>query len=126
MEKTKSEVRNTGLGLTLHGKKCCIGVGKGVIKAFGCPPYITLKVSDANDSISIIPCDEKNVMSFKVPVTLFTNHHTVMRINSKRFVHGIMELHDMDISKTYNLTGKYIDEKNMAVFSLTEGVVVRD
>lgn len=115
-----------GIGLTLQGKKCCLSVSKGVIKAFGCPPYITLKISDAKDSISVIPCDERDAMSFKVPSSLFTNRHTVMRINSKRFVHGIMLTNDLDISKTYNLSGAYIKDRNTAVFSLVTGVTVRE
>ena len=97
------------------------------IKAFGCPPYITLKISGAKDSIfSVIPCDERDAMSFKVPNSLFTNRHTVMRINSKRFVHGIMLTNDLDISKTYNLSGAYIKGRNTAVFSLVTGIAVRE
>ena len=64
-------------------------------------------------------------MAFRVPVKLFTDHKCVMRINSKRFVHGIMKTNQMHISKTYVLSGEYLEEKNTAVFSLVEGVSLR-
>lgn len=111
--------------ITLHGGKSSISVGRGVIRAFGCPTHISLKISDGNDSISVFPCDEKDIMAFKVPANLFINHHVVMSIHSKRFVHGIMKENDMDVSKTYNLLGEYIQEKNKAVFSLVSGVTER-
>lgn len=49
----------------------------------------------------------------------------VMRINSKRFVHGIMKSNDLDISRTYTLSGEYLQNKNTAVFSLVDGVTLR-
>ena len=111
--------------LTLQGARCCISVSKGVIKALGKPSHVSIKISDNHDSLSVFPCDEDDVMAFRVPVKLFTDHKCVMRINSKRFVHGIMKTNQMDISKTYVLSGEYLEEKNTAVFSLVEGVSLR-
>lgn len=111
--------------LTLQGARCCISVSKGVIKALGKPSHVSIKISDNHDSLSVFPCDEDDVMAFRVPVKLFTDHKCVMRINSKRFVHGIMKTNQMDISKTYVLSGEYLEEKNTAVFSLVEGVTLR-
>lgn len=48
-----------------------------------------------------------------------------MRINSKRFVHGIMRSNGMDITRTYTLSGEYLKDKNIAVFSLVDGVTMR-
>ena len=100
-------------------------MSKGVIKALGKPSHVSIKISDNHDSLSVFPCDEDDVMAFRVPVKLFTDHKCVMRINSKRFVHGIMKTNQMDISKTYVLSGEYLEEKNTAVFSLVEGVSLR-
>lgn len=111
--------------LTLQGARCCISVSKGVIKALGKPSHVSIKISDNHDSLSVFPCDEDDVMAFRVPVKLFTDHKCVMRINSKRFVHGIMKTNQMDISKTYVLSGEYLEEKNTAVFSLVDGVSLR-
>ena len=66
-----------------------------------------------------------DVMSFRVPAKLFSDHKCVMRINSKRFVHGIMKSNDLDISRTYTLSGEYLQNKNTAVFSLVDGVTLR-
>lgn len=125
MAEATNDNRMYPIELTLQGARCCISVSKGVIKALGKPSHVSIKISDNHDSLSIFPCDEDDVMAFKVPVKLFTDHKCVMRINSKRFVHGIMKTNQMDISKTYVLSGEYLEEKNTAVFSLVEGVSLR-
>ena len=111
--------------MTLQGARNTISVGKGVIRALGCPSHISLKISDTNDSISIFPCDEDNVMSFRVPEKLLVDHHCVMRIFSKKFVQGIMRMNDLDTTKTYNLVGSYLKAQNTAVFSLRGGATLR-
>ena len=111
--------------MTLQGARCCISIGKGVIKALGKPSHVSIKISDSRDSLSIFPCDEDDVMAFRVPLKLFIDHRCVMRINSKQFVHGIMRTNQMDTSKTYVLSGEFLEEKNTAVFSLVEGVSLR-
>ena len=95
------------------------------IKALGKPSHVSIKISDSHDSLSVFPCDEDDVMAFRVPLKLFTDHRCVMRINSKQFVHGIMRTNQMDTSKTYVLSGEFLEEKNTAVFSLVEGVSLR-
>ncbi len=84
--------------LSLQGARYCISVSKGVIRALGKPSHVTLKVNDANDSISVFPCDEDDAMAFRVPDRLLIDHKCVMRINSKAFVHSIMEANDLDYS----------------------------
>ena len=111
--------------MTLQGARNTISVGKGVIRALGCPSHISLKISDTNDSISIFPCDEDNVMSFRVPEKLLVDHHCVMRIFSKKFVQGIMRMNDLDNTKTYSLVGSYLKAQNTAVFSLRGGATLR-
>ena len=117
--------KNELIELSLQGARNCISIGKGVIRALGKPSHVSLKISDNNDSISVFPCDEDDVMSFRVPAKLFSDHKCVMRINSKRFVHGIMKSNDLDISRTYTLSGEYLQNKNTAVFSLVDGVTLR-
>ncbi len=126
MEKQKVEEKNSGIELSLQGARNCISIGKGVIRALGKPSHISLKISDTHDSISVFPCDEDDVMSFRVPAKLFIDHRCVMRINSKQFVQGIMNTNDLDSTRTYILSGNYIQSQNVAVFSLVEGVVLRN
>ena len=125
MDKQPAEDRNALIELSLQGARNCISIGKGVIRALGKPSHVSLKISDSNDSISVFPCDEDDVMSFRVPTKLFLDHKCVMRINSKRFVHGIMKSNDLDTSRTYTLSGEYLKDKNTAVFSLIDGVTMR-
>ena len=112
--------------MSVQGARNCISIGKGVIRALGKPSHVSLKISDSNDSISVFPCDEDDVMAFRVPNKLFLDHKCVMRINSKRFVHGIMKSNDLDTSRTYTLSGEYLKDKNTAVFSLVDGVTIRN
>lgn len=125
MDKAAAEERNYIIDMTLQGARNCISIGKGVIRALGEPSHVSLKISDNHDSLSVFPCDEDDVMAFRVPVKLLVDHHCVMRINSKRFVHGIMRSNGMDITRTYTLSGEYLKDKNIAVFSLVDGVTMR-
>lgn len=126
MDKQPTEDRNEQIELSVQGARNCISIGKGVIRALGKPSHVSLKISDSNDSISVFPCDEDDVMAFRVPTKLFLDHKCVMRINSKRFVHGIMKSNDLDTSRTYTLSGEYLKDKNTAVFSLVDGVTIRN
>ena len=125
MSETTNEDRMYPIEMTLQGAHCCISIGKDVIKALGKPSHVSIIISDSHDSLSVFPCDEDDVMAFRVPLKLFTDHKCVMKINSKQFVHGIMRTNQMDTSKTYVLSGEFLEEKNTAVFSLEEGVSLR-
>lgn len=125
MDKAIAEERNYIIEMTIQGGRNCISVGKGVIRALGEPSHVSLKISDNHDSLSVFPCDEDDVMAFRVPAKLLIDHHCVMRINSKRFVHGLMRSNGMDITRTYTLSGEYLKDKNIAVFSLVDGVTMR-
>lgn len=125
MDKATADDRAYVIDMTIQGGQNCISIGKGVIRALGKPTHVSVKISDNHDSLSVFPCDEDNIMAFRVPVKLLVDHHCVMRINSKKFVHGIMRANDLDITKTYVLSGEYLPDVNTAVFSLTEGATLR-
>ncbi len=126
MDNRIAEDKAQPIELTLQGARYCMSISKGVIRALGEPSHVSIKVNDTNDSISVFPCDEDDVMAFRVPDKLLTDHKCVMRINSKAFVHGIMKANALDISHSYTLAGEYLKEKNAAVFSLTDGVTLRN
>ena len=125
MDKAITKEKSYVIEITLQGGRNCISVGKGVIRALGEPSHVSLKISDNHDSLSVFPCDEDDIMAFRVPVKLLIDHHCVMRINSKRFVHGIMRSNNMDTTRTYTLSGEYLKEMNTCVFSLVDGVTMR-
>ena len=120
----KPEEKNYNIEINIQGGRNCLSIGKGVIKALGSPSHVSFKISDAHDSISVFPCDEGDVMAFRVPVKLFLDHKSVMRINSKRFVQGIMQTNGLDTTRTYRLKGEYLQSKNIAVFPF-EGAILR-
>ena len=79
MSETTNEDRMYPIEMTLQGARCCISIGKGVIKALGKPSHVSIKISDSHDSLSVFPCDEDDVMAFRVPLKLFTDHRCVMK-----------------------------------------------
>lgn len=125
MARSASDKKGYPIEMSLQGKHHCISIGKGVIIALGTPTHVSLKISDTHDSISVFPCDEDDVMAFRVPAKLLVDHKCVMRINSKRFVLGIMNSNNLDTGRTYTLSGEYLKEKNAAVFSLVNGITLR-
>lgn len=126
MSKATTEEKSYLIKMALHGSSYCISIGKGVVRALGEPSHVSLKISDSHDSISVFPCDEDDVMAFRVPTKFLTDRHGAMRIHSKRFVHTIMSINNMETTGTYTLYGEYVKDKNIAVFSLVEGVTVRN
>ena len=125
MARLASEKKSYPIEMSLQGKHHCISIGKGVIIALGTPSHVSLKISDTHDSISVFPCDEDDVMAFRVPTKLLTAHKCVKRINSKRFILGFMKTNNLDTGRTYTLSGDYLKEKNAAVFSLVNGITLR-
>lgn len=125
MDKQNPDTRSYNIEVTFHGAENRLSIGKDVIRALGAPSHVSIKMSDSHDAISISPCDEDDAMAFKVPERFFSDHRCIMRINSMRFVHGIMRANHMDIGRTYKVKGKYMTVPNAAVFCLADGVVVR-
>ena len=78
MARSASDKKAYPIEMSLQGKHNCISIGKGVIKALGTPTHVSLKISDTHDSISVFPCDEDDVMAFRVPAKLFVDHKCVM------------------------------------------------
>lgn len=114
---------NAAPTISFKGKGNCIRIGKSVVRLLGNPSHISIKVNDALDIVVVFPCDEDEIMSFKVPQNLFLSHEHSMRIHSKRFVHALMEMNEMDITRTYTVTGEYTEADNSMIFRLTDKVV---
>lgn len=108
--------------ITIRGRENCIRIGKAVILQLGRPSHISIMVTDSLDTVVVFPCDEDNVMSFKVPQKIYTDHHCNFRIHSKQFVHGIMGVNQMDTNRTYTVSGKYSENDNSMLFHLTDKV----
>ena len=104
--------------IALQGYQNAISIGKDVIRLLGNPTHICLKINEEGNKIVVAPCIEKEVMSFKVPDKLLTNHRCVFRVYSKQFVHSIMEANGMDMGLSYTIPGIYSEKQNAACFDL--------
>lgn len=103
--------------MTLQGKHNCICLGRELVRGLGTPAYVKLLVSENYDEIVFTPCNEKEVMSFKVP-NQDNVHHMGMRICSKAFVHEVLERNHMDKMKIYAFYGTYMNGQTAVVFPL--------
>ena len=103
--------------MTLRGKSDCIGLGRELVRGLGTPAYIKLLISENYDELVFTPCNEKEVMSFKVP-DQNNAHHLGMRIFSKAFVHEVLERNNLDKTKTYAFIGTYMNGQAAIVFPL--------
>ena len=105
--------------MTLQGKSECIGLGRELVRGLGTPAYIKLLISENYDELVFTPCNEKEVMSFKVP-NQNNAHHMGMRICSKAFVHEVLERNNLDKTKTHAFIGTYLNGQPAIVFPLKQ------
>lgn len=103
--------------MTLQGKHECICLGRELVRGLGTPAYVKLLVSESYDELVFAPCNEKEVMSFKVP-NQNNVHRMGMRICSKAFVHEVLERNNLDKMKTYAFYGTYLNGQPAIVFPL--------
>ena len=90
MSETTNEDRMYPIEMTLQGARCCISIGKGVIKALGKPSHVSIKISDSHDSLSVFPCDEDDVMAFRVPLKHFKDICFIRRVSGREEYSSIL------------------------------------
>ena len=107
--------------------KYTITIGKDIVRALAFPKHVCLRINESSNSFAIIPCEEHDVMSFKVPERLLSDHHTVFRINSKQFVLNLILKYDLDVSCVYGCRGAYGQKVNAVIVSLNkENIEIRN
>lgn len=112
-----AEEKTRAFRMTLQGKHECICLGRELVRGLGTPAYVKLLVSENYDEIVFAPCNEKEVMSFKVP-NQNNAYRMGMRICSKAFVHEVLERNHLDKTKTYAFYGTYMNGQTAIVFPL--------
>lgn len=95
-----------------------VTIGKDVVKCLGFPTYLSLRINEQKNTLALIPCEEKSVLSFKVPEKLLTDHHTVFRINSKSFVMTLLTMCGLSENCIYECKGVFSEKVNAVIFSL--------
>jgi hypothetical protein len=99
--------------ISIDGKSNCIYISKEVIKLLGTPEYVCILVGADKRKIAITACQEKHVMSYKVPAS-YTERK--LRVYSMGFTHALIQANHLDEEKTNVITGEYSEENNAVIF----------
>lgn len=118
---TGNELDN--LCVSIQGRWNRIRISKSVVRVLGSPDFVCLRVNETLTSFAIMPCDSKDLMSFRVPPGLSGNMKKDFNIYSKAFIESILEANGFAIERTYRLYGKYSSEKNAVIFRMLKGTV---
>jgi len=110
------------LKLSLSGIDNRINIGKDVVRALGVPQFVCIKVNEDLSSIAVLPCEEKEYMSVKVPNNLLTGKKVKLRITSKSYVRQLLTTNGLDPKCTYVFRGVLSNNSNAVVFDLTSEV----
>ena len=114
---TKLSKRHIRLNLSLYGKSNAIHICRDIIRILGFPKYISLKIK-GDKYIAILPCDVKEFMSFLVPQNLFIGKNGQFKITSKGFITSTFRKNNLDMNKSYLITGDYSEKENAIFFNL--------
>ena len=111
--------RKPRLNISLLGKEHVISVSRDVVRALGKPGYVRILKNAARHSVALQACDEKELLSFKVPERLFDKDYTSgFRIYSISFVDEIIDEYHLDYDSRCTFKGNYLAEHNAVVFPL--------
>lgn len=108
----------TKLTITLQGKQGAISIGKNVAKALGVPNYVALRISYKNKALLLLPCEQKDVMSYKMPHHFMEGRHISFRIYSLSFVAELLGSNGLNTDSTYLLEGLYSDQIGAVIFPM--------
>ncbi len=101
------------------GDRNGIGFSKSIIRVLGYPSFISIKVTEDFSSLAVVPCEAKEVLSFRVPEKLF-ERKPGFRIYSQKFLDTAMSVHKLERKKSYQCVGHYNEEQNAVVFTLAD------
>lgn len=115
MERT----RKLKLNVSILGKDHLIAVNRDVVRVLGMPEYIRILQNEARHAVAVQACDEKELLSFKVPEKLFTTgYSSSFRIYSFSFVDKLVREYHLDNHVRYSFRGSYVEGHNAVVFPL--------
>lgn len=112
----KKQVNNMHSTLSLQGRRNTINIGINVIRLLGELTHVCIMQNVHNNSLAVMPCDAKDVMSFHVPDNFISDRNSKFTVHSKQFVKSTMSSCNLDIEKLYVFSGQYVPEKNAVVF----------
>ena len=113
-----SKIKELTPYILLQPHRSTITIGKDIVKSLGFPTHVCIIINDKNKSFAIIPCEADDVMSFKVPDKLLTDHHCVFRLHSKEFLLNLILKYDLNPNSVYECRGRYYPNVNAIIVSL--------
>ena len=121
-----ADMGNAKLTLTLQGREGAIGIRKNTYRVMGCPRYVSLRVSYRKNSLMLLPCESKDVMSYEAPKNFLSKQHINFRMYSQRFVQDLLRDNRLDLDSTYILTGQFLEKPRTVVFPIDTAVLMND
>jgi len=120
-ESRGKRVKNTvRLDVSIYGRESVINIGKDVLRVLGAPENVCLKVSQGMDSFVVMPCEEKDALSFHVPDDFMCNSRRQMKVTSRSFVTGLLAMNDLETEHTYKISGTYSEKNNAVIFNMSD------
>ena len=110
--------------ISFSGKKNRLYISRDVIRLLSNPSHVCLYMTENYDSIAIGPCDETNVMSFKVPDKIYDGRKADFTITSIQFVSDVMRINHMDMDNTYRIIGQYLEDNHVVTFHFCDALIV--
>lgn len=115
------KIKNTmRLDVSIYGRESVINIGKDVLRILGSPVSVCFKVNQGMDSFVVMPCDEKEAMSFHVPDDIMFNGSRQMRVTSRSFVTGLLAMNGLEANHTYKISGTYSEKNNAVIFNMSD------
>lgn len=117
-EAKERPARTLNLFITIKGNRDRIYIGRDVVRALGIPQYVCVKVNADMSALAILPSEEKEYMSFKVPDRMFDAHNADLNVHSKSFVNTILTTNGLDPRQNHSVKGVYAQNDNAVIFKL--------
>lgn len=118
-EECGKRAKNTvKLDVSIYGRESMINIGKDVLRVLGAPENICLKINQGMDSFVVMPCEEKDALSFRVPDDFMFNSGRQMKVTSRSFVTGLLAMNNLGTDCTYKISGTYSERNNAVIFNM--------
>ncbi len=115
-DKRKIRTNRVNLWMTIYGKRERIFFTKDVIRILGVPNFICIRVNAEWNSVLVMPCADKDYLSFRVPNDILSEPNKKMEFRSKAFTDTLLKSNGLDRQGTYTVQGWYFEKRNVLVF----------
>jgi len=109
---------NHKLILSISGPFNRIRIGWGVADILKDAQFLSIYMSPENDAIMVRPCEEKEFLSIKVVQHEKNSIRKELRLYSQAFITDLMDKNGWDYTKSYHISGEYVEKYNAVVFKL--------